>query len=120
MAVLVSTVVAGACSGTGDAPASRGAEEGPDTSAQPSPTSAEGQSYDTARVVVHMGEHFWALADAHDAAIAGNLDSLRDAADRLASHEPAADLPPAAQTHMATLLERSRAAARVETLADAG
>ena len=67
-----------------------------------------------------MGEHFWALGDAHDAAIAGALDGIRQAANQLATHEPSPDLPQVARPYMAGFLEQSRVVARVATLADAG
>lgn len=112
-------LVAGACSDSGERVASRGGEGTGDAPGEASPNSAQ-SAYDTARVVVHMGEHFWALGDAHDAAITGNLQGVREAAATLASHQPEASLPQVARPHMVRFLERSRAAAEVESSSDAG
>ena len=110
-------LAAGGCSS--DGASSRGETGAPDTTASSS-RDVSGTSYDTARVVVHMGEHFWALADAHDAAIAGDLNGLREAAGTLADHQPAESLPASAEAYMRALLDRSRATAAAQTLAEAG
>lgn len=68
----------------------------------------------------HMGEHFWGMADAHDAAMEGDLDGIREAAAWLASHEEPARFPPAAGPYLDAFHARSREAASAPDLNAAG
>ena len=73
----------------------------------------------TSEVAVHMGEHFWELADAHDAAIEGDLDGIRVAARWLAEHEAAEGLPEAGLPFVEALQAESARTAEASDLAAA-
>lgn len=92
-------------------PDAEGPEDGPAPEAE-APSGAE--------LASHMGEHFWGLADAHDAAIAGDVDGLREAADWLASHEEEAGFPAEAAPYLDVFRERAREAATAPDLDAAG
>ena len=70
-------------------------------------------------LAAHMGEHFWAVADAHDAAIQGNVEGIREAARWLAEHEDPEGFPLAAGPYLDTLRVRSARTAEARDLATA-
>lgn len=70
----------------------------------------------SSEVVVHMGEHFWQLAIAQDAAIEGNLAAIHEATGWLAEHEPVEGLPESAAPLLEALRTRSARAAEAPDL----
>ena len=83
------------------------------------PIAGEEATSHTSEVAVHMGEHFWELADAHDAAIEGNLDGIREATRWLADHDPVEGLPEAGLPYVAALRAESARTAEAANLAEA-
>ncbi|MGI9628066.1 MAG: hypothetical protein ACR2QM_14605 [Longimicrobiales bacterium] len=51
-------------------------------------------------IAVHMGEHFWQLAIAQDAAIEGDLEGIHEATGWLAQHETLEGLPESAAPYL--------------------
>lgn len=74
----------------------------------------------TSALTVHMGEHFWRMAEAQDAAIEGNLEGLQAASLWLAEHDAAADLPEEAGPFLEVLRTKSFRAAEASDLMTAG
>ncbi|MGI9627107.1 MAG: hypothetical protein ACR2QM_09745 [Longimicrobiales bacterium] len=92
----------------------RDSAEGPATeplSEQPVPVPHDSD------LAVHMGEHFWQMAAAHDAAISGDLGGLKIATGWLAEHDPPADLPAGSDPFVEALKNQSAAVSQAVDLA---
>ena len=80
----------------------------------PSPPASGAPNGEVAR---HMGEHFWQLASAHDAAIQGEVEGIRAAGRFLAEHPAPEGLPEVAAAYLPAFRSASLGMAEAEHLA---
>ncbi|MCO4770469.1 MAG: hypothetical protein KDA24_10610 [Deltaproteobacteria bacterium] len=108
----LSLVLLGGCS---EEPESTPASPEPTEAGAPAPPKTATSSYGDA-AVPHMKHHFADACAIHDAVVRGDLGAGREAAGRLASHEPLADVPEFAPALLSTIQEAAGTVTTVESL----